>query len=91
MPTSKDEKAVIKNNSDYMIISADISYSKKLILPYKDGLSFLAALDKAELYRESYGKETTITDVERKDIEITTIGFQEYAETKLKSILKPEN
>jgi hypothetical protein len=84
MSVSKNKEAV-KLDSNYMILT--FGYGHKVILPYKDAIVLLGALEKGEMLSESYGKETTIKDFDKDSVTVAFMGFQEYAEIKLKSIL----
>jgi hypothetical protein len=78
-------KDAVKNDSNYMVLT--FSYDKKIILPYKDALTLINSLEKAEIYDECYGKPSIIKDFNKDSLSISLMGFQEYAEIKLRSLL----
>ena len=89
-----DEEALKKvqaTKENYMTF--ELSYDKKIILPYKDGIAFLVALSKAEQLKEPYGGEQhRITEFNRDTISARLLSHDEYIRIKIAALLgvKPE-
>jgi len=75
--------AKIKDN--FMIIN--LSYDSKLILPYKDGLSFLSSLVNAESFSESYQKPHQIIPFQKSSIDFRIMSSEEYIRYKVAHLL----
>jgi hypothetical protein len=80
-----------KIESNYMIIQFSVSYDDHLVLPYKEGIAVLAALENAKIYKKAYDAESTIKDIENNSIKSASIGAQEYGESILRATLLSEN
>lgn len=71
----------------------EISYDKKILLPYKDGVAFLTALTNAEQVHEPYGGEQhRIAEFDRNTIKVSIMSHAEYIRFKIAALLgvKPE-
>jgi hypothetical protein len=80
----KVQSSKVKDN----FILVNVSYDKKLILPYAQGLAFLAALENAEQFNESYAdKKKSITGINRKDLEFMVMSRNEYEQIKIAQLL----
>ncbi len=75
-----------KTKENFMVIKLD--YSKRLILPYKDGLAFLSALNNAEKLIFEYGSTTRIEAIDREFIESTVMSHEEYEQIKIANLLQ---
>ena len=75
-----------KPKDNYMVVELD--YSLKLLLPFKDGLTFMTALNNAELLETSYSKPTMITPIERDKIKSTVMSCDEYERIKIAALLQ---
>lgn len=74
-----------KPKENYLLIQ--ISYDTKIVLPYKDGLTFMASLAVAEQLTEHYEKPTRITGFVRETITTRVLSFQEYERYKIAALL----
>lgn len=72
--------------------SIQTSYDVKLILPYKDGMAYMGALENAEQLDEPYNKQHRIKEFDRKSITATIMSYDEYVRYKIAALLgiKPE-
>lgn len=75
-----------KTKENFMVIKLD--YSKRLILPYKDGLAFLSALNNAEKLISEYGSTPRIEAIDREFIESTVMSHEEYERIKIANLLQ---
>jgi hypothetical protein len=90
MPTL-DKNKVNKTDNNFVIVNFKLSYDASLILPFKEGLALVGALEKAELIKKSYNTPATITDLTSDGLDISFIGAQEYGESKLRSLINGED
>lgn len=79
-----------KPKENYMLIT--LSYDNKIVLPHKDGLAFMAALNTAEKLDEPYNGQHRITELERKAFEVVMLSNAEYIRIKIAALLgvKPD-
>lgn len=82
----KISKEELDNVTNYLAISID--WSNNIILPYKDGMAFLAALEKAERIKKYYSHEKLQFSQERLEITTTIITQAEYREQKMSHLLE---
>jgi hypothetical protein len=72
--------------SHYMRI--ELGYDKKLVLPYKDGLTLLGALQNAQLIEYGWSnKPDRITQIEAKAITGSPMSVQEYQDLVMANLL----
>lgn len=74
-----------KPKQNFMVI--EISYDKKLILPYQEGIAFMAALENAEQLLDSYSKPKSIVGIDRDQIRTSILSGTEYEQIKIASLL----
>jgi len=74
-----------KPRDNYMLIK--LSYETSLVLPHKDGLAFLGALNAAEQFNDPYNKPHTISELERSKIVVSPMSYIEYERYKIAAIL----
>lgn len=80
-----------KTKENYMTF--ELSYDKKIVLPYRDGIAFLGALNTAESLKEPYGGDQhRITEFDRQSIVVKVLSHDEYIRIKIAALLgiKPE-
>lgn len=79
-----------KPKENFMAIQT--AYDRKLILPYKDGVAFMAALNNAEELKDGYGDPQRISEFDRKSITACVMSHEEYIRYKIAALLgvKPE-
>lgn len=70
---------------NYLVIT--LNYDHKLILPYKDGLTFLSSLNQAEQLNEPYNKPHRITDLDRSKISVAPMSHEDYQRFKISALL----
>jgi len=74
-----------KQKDNLMIIK--LSWDTRLVLPFKDGLSFIASLANAELLSEPYEKQHSITEYSREAFETKVMSHAEYIRIKVAALL----
>ena len=89
------EEALKKTQADkpkenFMLVC--ISYDKKLILPYKDGVAFLATMATAEQLTDGYSEPTRISGMDKDCIVTRVMSHAEYIRIKVATLLgiKPD-
>lgn len=75
----------IKPKENYLVI--DIYYHEKIILPYKDGIAFLATLANAESYKDEYNKPSAITSFNKDLLKTSIISGEDYINIKIANLL----
>lgn len=70
---------------NFMVI--EMGYDNSIVLPYSDGLTFMAALEKAETLTEGYSKPKAIVGMERGKIKSTLMPHSEYEQIKIAALL----
>jgi hypothetical protein len=75
---------------NYLVLEFGIRYDHNLVLPYKDGIAVLTALENAKVYKKNYSEPSLIRDVMCDDIKTFQIGAQEYGEAILRNALVGE-
>jgi len=80
-PTNSELDVVVS----YMTIS--LGYYFNIILPYKDGVALLAALEKAEPIERHSGGSTVVFTDDKPDVVIHTVTQKEYREQKMIKLL----
>lgn len=75
----------IKPKDNYMVI--ELYYDNKLILPYKDGLAFMASLVNAEMYETPYDKPHKIGSFNRDAVKNTIMSGEDYIKHKIAALL----
>ena len=74
-----------KPTDNYMII--ETSYNTKILLPYKDGITFMSTLVNAEEFKDSYGENPRILPVNKSIISSTLLSREEYELIKVANLL----
>lgn len=74
-----------KPKENFMLV--ELSYDKKIILPYKDGVLFMSALATAEVLSEKYNERVKIGEFERNSIRSELMSYSEYARYKIAALL----
>jgi len=75
--------AKIKEN--YMVIK--MSWGHKIVLPYKDGVTFINSLSNAEALNEPYDGQHTISEIDRNVLETHLLSHAEYVRIKVAALL----
>jgi hypothetical protein len=65
----------------------NISYDKKLVLPFKDGLAFMATLQNAQIIEYNYSKPDRISQLDKDTIAISPMSQQDYQDLVIASLL----
>ena len=73
--------SVLKPKENYLVI--ELYYDNKIILPYKDGITLMAALNNAEHLKETYNEPHRITGLNRDVIKQLLCPMRTTADTKL--------
>jgi len=76
---------------NFMLIK--LSYDVTVCVPYKDGVAFMAALEKAENYHDRYSEPKRISEFKKEAVETKVLSAQEYLRIKIAGLLnvKPED
>jgi hypothetical protein len=74
-----------KPKENLMLI--EVAYDKKLLLPYKDGVAFMAAFSNAELLIEEYGTNTRIGEIDKHSVRCAVFSSKEYQRIKIAALL----
>lgn len=74
-----------KPKQNFMLI--EISYDRKLVLPYQEGIAFMAALENAEQLIDSYSKPKSIIGIDRDQIKTSIMSYAEYELIKIAALL----
>jgi hypothetical protein len=80
-----------KPEGSYMIVQFNVHYDDHLVIPYKEGIALLAAMENARIYNKAYNQESKITDLKENTFKASSIGVQEYGEAILRATLLAEN
>lgn len=83
---SKTVKAE-RPQENFMLFEFSLSYSKKLILPHKDGAALLALLNGAEVLHDGYGESKRISESSRDTCIASLFSRQEYNRYKIAALL----
>ena len=70
---------------NFMAIKFD--YAKYILLPYDEGLKFLACLKQAELLTENYSKPKAIASFDSSTFETKILSRKEYEDIKVAALL----
>ena len=68
-------------------LAIDFDYGKSIVLPYNEGLQFLACLKNAELLTDQYSKPKTITAFESNYFKTRIVSRKEYEDMKIAALL----
>jgi hypothetical protein len=80
----KVQSSKVKEN----MIVVELSYDKKLVMPYSQGIALLSALENSEQLTENYSeKKKTITGLSPKEIKFTVMSRNEYEQIKIAMLL----
>jgi len=80
------KKIYNKQQKDNFLI-IEIDYQKNVLLPYDDGLKFLACLKNAELLTENYSKPKKIGSFDSSDFKTRILSRKEYEDIKVAGLL----
>lgn len=69
------------------LLLVTLGYDNKILLPHKDGIALLAALNSAEQFNDPYGKPHSITEMDRSKITIAQMSHEEYERYKIAALL----
>lgn len=75
----------IKKEDSYVVIN--MGYSIKLIVPHKDGLAILTALNFAELLEDPYSSSPSILPMTKDKVTVTIMSSVEYRQYKIAALL----
>jgi hypothetical protein len=65
----------------------EVAYDKKLLLPYKDGVAFMAAFSNAELLIEEYGTNARMGEIDKHSVRCAVFSSKEYQRIKIAALL----
>jgi hypothetical protein len=74
-----------KPKENYLLIQ--LTYDTKVILPYKDGITFMSSLVNAEQLSEHYDKPSRIVHFAKESITTRVLSNQEYERHKIAALL----
>jgi hypothetical protein len=75
----------MKTADNYLLVKFD--YREHLVLPYKDGLAFMASLINAEMLNEDYSDPKYIYPMDRTKFETSILSRKEYEQFKIANLL----
>lgn len=75
-----------KTKENYLVV--ELSYRNKIILPYKEGVALMSALNNAENLTESYSEPKIISGLDRDAIKASVMSADEYELIKIAALLK---
>ena len=75
----------IKPKENYMVI--EMYYDNKIILPYKDGLTFMAALANAEGFKTPYNEPHIIGSFNSEMLKTSIMSGDTYIKHKIAALL----
>ena len=76
-----------KPKENFMTISFDTGYNRRIVLPQKDGAALLALLSNAEVIQDGYSDPKRIVEVPREMCTTTFLSHQEYERYKIAGLL----
>jgi hypothetical protein len=80
------EAAKHKPSGHFMMV--EISYDKKLVLPYKAGLALMESLQEAQIIQYGYGtKPDRISQIDSKTILASPMSIQEYQDLVIATLM----
>lgn len=68
-------------------LAIEFDYSKSIVLPYDEGLRFVACLKNAELLEEPYSKPKSITSFQSNYFKTRILARKEYEDIKIAAML----
>jgi hypothetical protein len=74
-----------KPPENYLVVT--LNYDTKLILPHKAGLAFMAAIENAEVFKDSYSDRCRIIPLERDSINSSFMSDTEYQQIKIANLM----
>ena len=74
-----------KANDNFLLITT--GWDLKLILPYKDGMTFINSLQNAKEYIQEYSKPSVIKELDRAKLSFCPFSYQEFLDTQVASLL----
>lgn len=85
-------KKVQTNKTKENLIAIRLTYDCTVILPWKDGMLFMNALERAEMLTDNYNDQPRIVPFEHKSVQITVFPTQTYERIKIAALLgvKPD-
>jgi hypothetical protein len=76
----------LDNVKNYLAVS--VAYDLAICLPYKDGIAFMAALEKAEvILMDRYGNKSITFKVTSLELHSSIVSQKEYRTQKMKQLL----
>lgn len=79
------KKVKSKNIENLVLIKLD--YDTKIILPYKEGITFMGTLEKAELLKTTYGSPIQVQPIDQEKITMTILSNASYEDYKMCTLL----
>lgn len=80
------KKIYSKTPKDNFIV-IEFDYNKSILLPYDEGLKFLACLKQAELFHETYSKPNTIGPFDASNFKTKILSRKDYEDIKVANLL----
>jgi len=68
-------------------LAVEYDYNKSIILPYDEGLKFVACLKNAEVLEEQYNKPKTITAFQSNYFKTRILSRKDYEDIKIAALL----
>ena len=74
-----------KTKENYFVFT--LAYDSKLVLPHKDGIILLTALQNAEFLHDPYNGKQSIAELPRDKIQVNQMSQEEYEQFKIAALL----
>jgi len=68
-------------------LAVEYDYNKSIVLPYDEGLRFVACLKNAEVLEEQYNKPKTITSFQSNYFKTRILSRKDYEDIKIAALL----
>lgn len=80
------KKVQVKREKEPFLLF-QIAYDCKLVLPHKDGITFLNAMSQAEQLFDPYNEQHYIGEVKRDRFQVSPMSREEYERYKIAKLL----
>ena len=74
-----------KNPNNFLKVQ--LSYGFYILLPYKEGITFLETLNHAEEYELNYGSSPTIAPIKPNQFMVSILSEEDYRDTKIANLM----
>lgn len=75
----------LKNPNNYLRI--EMSYGFHIVLPYKEGVSFIECLNHAQEYEKNYSTGPVISPIKQDNFKINMMSGEDYRDIKIANLM----